>query len=100
MNKRVLAVSYAILAAVFYSLNTPMSKLLLDKVPATFMAGFLYLGAGVGVGLMYLFHFKKEEASERLSKEDLPYTIAMIVLDIAAPIFLMLGIKYGSASNA
>ena len=33
-------------------------------------------------------------------KEDLPYTIGMIVLDILAPIFLMIGISIGSASNA
>ena len=64
------------------------------------MAAFLYLGAGVGVGIMYLFHIKKEEKAERLTKQDLPYTIGMIVLDIAAPIFLMIGIKMGTASNA
>lgn len=49
---------------------------------------------------MYLFHIKKEEEAERLTKQDLPYTIGMIVLDIAAPIFLMIGIKMGTASNA
>ena len=38
--------------------------------------------------------------SERLSKKDLPFVIGMIVLDIAAPIFLMLGISYGSSANA
>ena len=94
------AVILAFLAAVFYAINTPLSKLLLDQVPATFMAAFLYLGAGVGVGIMYLFHIKKEEKAERLTKQDLPYTIGMIVLDIAAPIFLMIGIKMGTASNA
>jgi len=64
------------------------------------MAGFLYLGAGIGIGIIYLFHFKNEDKSERLSKYDFFYTISMIVLDILAPIFLMIGIKYGSASNA
>lgn len=88
------------MAAVFYAINTPLSKLLLDNVPATFMAAFLYLGAGAGVGIMYLFHWHKEDKAERLTKKDLPYTIGMIVLDILAPIFLMLGIKYGTAANA
>lgn len=64
------------------------------------MAAFLYLGAGVGVGIMYLFHWHNEDKAERLTKKDLPYTIGMIVLDILAPIFLMLGIKYGTAANA
>ena len=94
------AVILAFLAAVFYAINTPVSKFLLNNVTPTFMAAFLYLGAGVGVGIMYLFHIKKEEKAERLTKHDLPYTIGMIVLDIAAPIFLMIGIKMGTASNA
>lgn len=94
------AVILALLAAVFYAINTPVSKFLLNNVTPTFMAAFLYLGAGVGVGIMYLFHIKKEEKAERLTMQDLPYTIGMIVLDIAAPIFLMIGIKMGTASNA
>lgn len=99
-NKNFTAVIYALMAAVFYALNTPFSKVLLEDVPATFMAAFLYLGAGFGVGIMYLFRFKNEDKTDRLTKQDLPYTIGMIVLDILAPIFLMIGINIGSASNA
>ncbi len=100
IHDKALPVLYALLAAVFYAVNTPFSKVLLANVSPTFMAAFLYLGAGAGVGIMYIFHFKKEDRSERLTKKDLPYTLGMIVLDIAAPILLMLGIKYGSAANA
>lgn len=95
-----ISIIFALLAAAFYAINTPLSKLLLNNVPAMFMAAFLYLGAGVGVGIMYLFHWHNEDRAERLTKKDLPYTIGMIVLDILAPIFLMLGIKYGTAANA
>lgn len=94
------AVILALLAAVFYAINTPFSKVLLNNVAPTFMAAFLYLGAGVGVGIMYLFHIKNEDKTERLTKQDLPYIIGMIVLDIAAPIVLMIGINLGTASNA
>ena len=99
-NTKIVAVIFAFLAAIFYAINTPFSKVLLNHIAPTFMAAFLYLGAGVGVGIMYLFHVKQEAKSERLSKKDLPYTIGMIVLDIAAPIFLMMGIRAGTASNA
>ena len=64
------------------------------------MASFLYFGAGVGVGLMYLFHWGKEKKQDRLAREDLPYTIGMVILDILAPILLMLGISIGSSANA
>ncbi len=100
MSKRCIPILYAILAAVFYAVNTPFSKILLDKVPATFMAAFLYLGAGAGIGIVYLLYGKRNTRTQRLEKSDLPYTAGMIVLDIIAPIFLMLGIKYGTASNA
>ena len=102
MNKKrqAIAVVLALLAAIFYAINTPFSKILLNQIPPTLMAAFLYLGAGIGVGFLYLFHIKGEDKSERLTKKDLPYTIGMIVLDIAAPIFLMIGIRIGSVSNA
>ncbi len=91
---------FALLAAVFYAINVPFSKMLMIYIGPTLMAAFLYLGAGIGVGIMYAFHFGKEDKTERLSKDDLSYTVGMILLDIAAPIFLMLGISIGSASNA
>ena len=99
-NDKVTAVYYAIAAAVFYALNVPCSKLLLDKIAPTFMAAFLYLGAGIGVSIMYLFHYRHESPTERLEKKDMPYTVGMVLLDIIAPILLMLGVKLGTSANA
>lgn len=92
----------AVLAAVLYALNAPFSKLLLDYMPSTLMAGFLYIGAGLGMGVIALFRKvrKTEFTEEKITKADLPYTVAMIVLDIAAPIFLLLGLSYTTAANA
>ena len=39
----------AVLAAGLYALSSPFSKLLLPFMPSTLMAGFLYLGAGLGI---------------------------------------------------
>lgn len=99
-NNKITAIICAILAAVFYALNTPFSKVLLKNISPTFMAAFLYFGAGIGVGFMYLFQYKKEDSSMRLSRKDLPYTILMVVLDVIAPILLMIGISIGSSANA
>jgi len=59
MNNKITAIAYALAAAVFYATNAPFSKLLLNHIGPTFMAGILYLGAGVGVGIMYLFHLTR-----------------------------------------
>ncbi len=92
----------AILAAALYALNSPLSKLLLDFMPPTLMAGFLYLGAGIGMGAVALIRKIKgnDGGEERLTRAELPYTLAMIVLDVAAPIFLLLGLSHTTAANA
>lgn len=99
-EKKLQSIFFAVLAAVFYAVNVPFSKQLLQDVPPTFMASFSYFGAGIGVGIMYLFHWSNEQKEERLTKDNLPYTIGMVLLDIFAPIFLMLGVSIGSSANA
>ena len=96
--KKTRAILYAILAAAFYAVNIPVSKLLLNRIGAMTMAALLYLGAGIGIGIVSLFD--RKEKREKLNGKDLPFVIGMIVLDIAAPILLMLGLSMGFASNA
>ncbi len=43
---------FVLLAAVFYAINIPLSKVLLNDVGSTMMASFLYFGAGIGIGLL------------------------------------------------
>lgn len=99
MDKTRRAVLYAILAAALYAINIPISKILLLQVPPAMMAALLYLGAGLGLFICGLFS-KKSAENEPLTKHELPYTLAMIFLDILAPIFLMLGVKLTSPANA
>lgn len=97
MNTKNIATFFAILAAALYAINIPLSKVLLELVPPTMMAAFLYLGAGIG---LFLYGKITKEQGEKLTKSELPYTIGMIVLDIAAPILLMLGLKSTNSANA
>lgn len=95
-------VFFAVLAATLYAVNSPLSKILLNYMPSTLMAGFLYIGAGIGMLFIYFIRkIKKTDKAElKLTKPELPYTIAMILLDIAAPIFLLLGLKTTSSASA
>ena len=99
MKTKHTATLFAILAAALYAVNIPVSKLLLHRVEPTMMAAFLYLGAGLGLFLYGLIRGEKEKG-DPLTRAELPYTIGMILLDIAAPILLMLGLERSNSANA
>lgn len=95
-------IALAILAAALYALSTPFSKILLDDFGSAIQAGLLYIGAGLGMlAIMAVRKIRARPVFDNpLDKSDVPYAIAMIVLDIAAPIFLMMGLKSTAAANA
>ncbi len=95
-------IAFAILAAALYAVNAPFSKILLNFMPPTLMAGFLYVGAGLGM-VFIAFIRKKQKIDVKeltLTKSELPYTTAMIILDIVAPICLLFGLNATTAANA
>ena len=97
----VLPIAMAILAAALYAISIPTSKLFLDELSPTMTASVLYLGAGVGMmamvaGRRLIGHPEENGMPDR---HDLPFVIMMVVLDIAAPILLMLGLSMTTASS-
>lgn len=101
-NIKKISVIFAILAAALYALSSPFSKLLLQNIEPVMLAAILYIGAGSGIAIIAILSRKTQtnKGELPLSKKDLPYIAAMIVLDIAAPIFLMLGLSMTTAANA
>ena len=95
------ATLYALLAAALYAVNVPISKVLLRRVEPTMMAALLYLGAGLGLLLCGVLEKALERPSSRepLTRRELPYTVSMVVLDVAAPILLMAGVARTTAGN-
>ena len=94
------AILWAILAAALYAISAPLSKLLLDSISPTMMAALLYLGAGIGMAAIWMVRKgRKMPAGEPLTRKELPYTLGMIVLDIAAPVLLMVGLSQTSAAG-
>ncbi|MGD9605110.1 MAG: DMT family transporter, partial [Bacilli bacterium] len=86
------------MAAVLYGINAPFSQLLLNKVSPFLMASLLYFGAGFGMGIIWLLKSKKQ--TNHLEAKEWPYIVGMILLDVLAPIMLMLGLKLTTAANA
>lgn len=100
--KQYKGIFFSILAAALYAISSPASKLLLNEIPPTLMASLLYLGAGIGMIVVGFVKHKKcnEKTEETLTRKELPFTIGMVVLDIAAPIFLMFGLTMTTSANA
>lgn len=108
----------AILAALFYGISAPFSKLLLTYISPTWMAALLYLGAGFGMLVIRLIRDKASEGARvkrdaqssgaepsahkeaPITRRELPYVAAMIALDIAAPILMMLGLRHTVPATA
>jgi hypothetical protein len=97
------AVACAVLAAACYGIGTPLSKLLLVGLSPYMMAAALYLGAGLGMLVVRVAKGRgargRDAREARLARGDLPYAAAMVALDVAAPIFLMLGLSLSAAST-
>ena len=90
----------ALAAAALYAANVPLSKMLLTAVPPAMLAAFLYLGAGAGMGVTRWAGRRAHSAEPPLTKRELPYVLAMVALDIAAPILLMFGLRTTAAETA
>ncbi|NIS59738.1 MAG: EamA family transporter, partial [Proteobacteria bacterium] len=94
----------ALLAAVLFGASAPVAKLLLGMIEPIPLAGFLYLGSGVGVllfkGTQHLgSHSARAEAG--ISKADIPWlTGAVLAGGVAAPIVLMFSLQATPAATA
>ena len=93
------AIRYAVYAALLYAISTPFSKILMEKIPPVFMAGLLYLGAALGMSIIALFTRKKESDSSSFTISDIPFLVMMVLLDIAAPILLMVALDHSSPES-
>lgn len=99
---KIIAIIYAILAALFYGFSSPLAKLLLEHISPYFLSSLLYFGAGIGMGIIVLLNKKQREVplNKTYKKKDIKYIVLMIILDIIAPILLMTGLLSTTASTA
>ena len=60
--KRSRPVLFALLAAILFALNAPLSKLLLGSIDPLFLAALLYLGAGAG--MLFIGGLRREDKTK------------------------------------
>lgn len=94
---------FGIGAALLFGVSTPVAKLLLGSLPPQLLAGLLYLGSGVGLGLLLAARhlLKRAPGEAQLRRSDLPQLGAAVALGgVLAPALLMQGLARTSAAAA
>jgi drug/metabolite transporter (DMT)-like permease len=91
-------VQAALAAAVLFGAGTPIAKLLLTDVSPWMLAGLLYLGSGIGLGVYRLVRRAPRVRLER--REFLPLAGAVLFGGVVGPVLLMFGLVGMPASGA
>jgi drug/metabolite transporter (DMT)-like permease len=85
-------------AALLFGAGTPLAKLLLGSVSPWLLAGLLYMGAGLGLGIYRLL---KRQGRVRLARREvLPLAGAVLFGGILGPVLLMFGLSAMPATGA
>ncbi|WP_456473688.1 EamA family transporter [Candidatus Pyrohabitans sp.] len=100
MNSRALV--YIIFSAVLFGITPPVAKILVRDIPPVALAGFLYLGAFLGLCLFLAGErVMGVERGLYLNRRDLPWLAGAIVTGgVLAPILLMKGLTLVSGFAA
>jgi drug/metabolite transporter (DMT)-like permease len=94
------AIAAAIAAALLFGASTPIVKQLLHDAPPILLAGLLYLGSGIGLGLLRTVRDRGWRAPSMTAKEWLWLLLAIGFGGVLGPVALLLGLTRTSAASA
>ena len=98
LGLRNVGVQAALLGALLFGAGTPLAKLLLGSVSPWLLAGLLYLGSGVGLGL---YRLVRRAPRVHLARGDrLPLAGAVLFGGVIGPVLLMAGLTNMPATGA
>jgi drug/metabolite transporter (DMT)-like permease len=99
------AILYALASAALFGVSTPAAKFLLGTIDPAILAGLLYCGAGIGIGLLRRLTprlFGPANARQAsLRRKDVPWLAAAIAAGgVVGPLLLMFGLARTDAATA
>lgn len=94
------SVSAALGAALLFGASTPLAKALLRDVSPVLLAGLLYLGSGVGLGLIRIMRDRGWRIPPMAKKEWSWLLLAIGFGGVLGPLALMLGLTRTAAATA
>jgi drug/metabolite transporter (DMT)-like permease len=80
---------FALLSAVLFGASTPLAKALLGEVSPWLLAGLLYLGSGIGLGVVRsVSRLRGDTPGEAsLTRADLPWLAAVVLAACRTGVF-------------
>ena len=91
----------ALAAALLFGASTPFAKLALSSANPLLIAGLLYLGSGMGLGILRLTRSGARHTEIPLARPDLPWLAGAILAGgVIGPALLLLGLLTTPASAA
>ena len=95
---------YALLAALFFGISTPFSKILLNNLTPLQISGLMYIGGSIGLLVVIpLMSLKKSEPQKKqtTTRADWIFLLfATISGGIAAPVLVLIGLQSTAAATA
>ncbi|WP_374569455.1 DMT family transporter [Ideonella sp.] len=96
--------SPALAAALLFGASTPLAKLLVGNVPPLLLAGLLYLGSGVGLGMLLLVRQARDSTvaqQMRIPRAEVPWLLGAILFGgVLGPALLMWGLTQTDGATA
>ncbi|WP_354675250.1 DMT family transporter [Cupriavidus alkaliphilus] len=100
--------SPALIAALLFGASTPLAKALTGSMPPLLLAGLLYLGSGLGLGIVLAarraFSGRAQTSvggAPAIPRHEIPWLLAAILAGgVAGPALLMTGLASTSAASA
>lgn len=102
-DNRQSGIAFAFGSAILFGLSTPAAKLMLGGTDPLVLAGLLYLGAGIGLGIWSIGHAatRPQKQAARLMRADMPWLAGIVIAGgVAGPALLMLGLERTDAASA
>ena len=91
-------------SALLFGVTTPIAKHLLSTVDPWLLAGLLYAGSGIGIGVLLLPRLSRARSHDSavslgMRRSEIPWFAASIVAGgVTAPVLLMLGLRHADAA--